>query len=821
VARSSGTGLGGFIVVGAVIVISALSQLPAKGWMWLGAIAVGVALVSVLARRTNTRPSAHTKRAQAADATKPPPLTTDPSNPRSSVALPAHRGVEPVRVGTKDAQVLVTRTLPTRPTPAIVEPRFEGYSAAAWSPPSTTATQPMEALDWIPLSRTVTVAGLRVGRGGFYVQRTRSTDPVFRGAVIEGRPVDTAQPDWNTDDVGYYPAYHDLSPRQRAAFLAFLHSDRRRAAVVSTAFLWLYLYNIEWRLLADPRGKADQDERRALLAELRTLRSEYPESGSLQGYVSAMIVAAELADWQPSAPIPDAPWPPAQGWNDEVRVGLGHHLAAEVPIHPDWAFQWALLSHERAAGRIWECVFDDARSLFTHQLRQRYPMGLRIARGKSKLSTNYRFASSDHSPLTFRVDMPDPERLTAPIRPLVALLDEVLTLLEPLRKVRRRQRATRADELAAYPPTLARLRPPAHLAPAREALTRLTRHGTFPDLPVAHVFALLRLPAPPKLAKRELVGLAQVLELIGFGMEPDPRFTATIATDRVFLFECDHAAPTAPSNAFSGAIIMLVAGLNVAKASEVLADAERDAMVLGIARHFGLGEAEVTRLRAHLRYLHISPIAIGKVTSRLKALPIADREALASVLVSIAASDGHVDAAEMAVLERLYRTVGIDTTRLHADVHRVTSGGAPSSAPVAGRPTAAPLDASLIAQKLEETERIQSVLHEIFSSEDEPPPTPTRAETPPVDAPTAAPMSGLAPELSAALTQALALGPSIERSDWDRLCADAGVMPDGALEAVNEWAFDNAGDALLEGDDPLEVSAFVADALGITPVHSS
>jgi TerB-like protein len=43
----------------------------------------------------------------------------------------------------------------------------------------------------------------------------------------------------------------------------------------------------------------------------------------------------------------------------------------------------------------------------------------------------------------------------------------------------------------------------------------------------------------------------------------------------------------------------------------------------------------------------------------------------------------------------------------------------------------------------------------------------------------------------------------LSRSDWQRaefemLATKAGLMPDGAMETINEWAYERLGDALIE-----------------------
>jgi hypothetical protein len=51
----------------------------------------------------------------------------------------------------------------------------------------------------------------------------------------------------------------------------------------------------------------------------------------------------------------------------------------------------------------------------------------------------------------------------------------------------------------------------------------------------------------------------------------------------------------------------------------------------------------------------------------------------------------------------------------------------------------------------------------------------------------------------------------LERSEWTRaefeeLCSDKGLMPDGAIETINEAAFTKFDQAVIEGEDTLEIN---------------
>ena len=58
----------------------------------------------------------------------------------------------------------------------------------------------------------------------------------------------------------------------------------------------------------------------------------------------------------------------------------------------------------------------------------------------------------------------------------------------------------------------------------------------------------------------------------------------------------------------------------------------------------------------------------------------------------------------------------------------------------------------------------------------------------------------------------------IKKEHWTEdafrnLCARFSLLPSGALEDINEWAFENYGDALLDEHDGFEINPDIAGAL--------
>jgi hypothetical protein len=59
----------------------------------------------------------------------------------------------------------------------------------------------------------------------------------------------------------------------------------------------------------------------------------------------------------------------------------------------------------------------------------------------------------------------------------------------------------------------------------------------------------------------------------------------------------------------------------------------------------------------------------------------------------------------------------------------------------------------------------------------------------------------------------LAERPVWTRQEFDAVATELRLLPDGAIDALNEAAFDRAGGPVLEGDDPIHVDMTTAREL--------
>jgi uncharacterized tellurite resistance protein B-like protein len=349
-------------------------------------------------------------------------------------------------------------------------------------------------------------------------------------------------------------------------------------------------------------------------------------------------------------------------------------------------------------------------------------------------------------------------------------------------------------------------------------------------VPIAELAKRVLGATDDKVGTKILRSLADVLEQFGYGLEPDPRYTSLRADgdDVGIVFKGPDATVLAqePREAYklACAIVTLVAG--IANASRDGLSAQEVRWLDWIDKRLALSSTEAVRLRAHLYWLVAKKLSFAQVKRMLSVVPEAERRTIARFAATIAAADGAIDKTEVAFLEKIYDELDVERAALYAALHEAAAQAVPSSAeavtviregarpgyripepPKEKRKSKLPeerrgseLDPERIARIMAETQQVSSMLADVFVEPDAAPapaPAPTGSED--------APFEGIDRAHGVLLARLL------ERATWSRvefevLAREQGLMPDGALETINEWSFEVADEAVIEDGSELIVN---------------
>jgi len=306
-------------------------------------------------------------------------------------------------------------------------------------------------------------------------------------------------------------------------------------------------------------------------------------------------------------------------------------------------------------------------------------------------------------------------------------------------------------------------------------------------------------------------------------MEPDVRFggPAPAADTQVVLFRRAAEVTTTPSAAYAAAATLIELSSAVALADGRFADAERTVIELRVLGRPGLGDDERRRLHAHFTRVIAAPPTPASLRKRVSLLPADLRQDAGDLLLAVALADGSVDRAEVTRVNRYFDALGLERPELRAQakpppVESLTplrTAGTPSPgyaiphAAPAENPAGAPivLDPELIRARMAETERAASLLAGIFTGEDTSSFSALNDSVAPHALPGESPGASGLDAVHRAFLMRLAERESWPRSEVDAIAAGLGLMPGGALEIVNEAAFDVADDPACIGSDPVVI----------------
>lgn len=725
-----------------------------------------------------------------------------------------------------------------------------GSSAVGRVLPPSRPALPSMALDdcWFAPGRTVQIGPWTIPDGMIFVlgDSTKRLDSDEASIIDTRLPV--ARPGTAAVQMPYWPRYAEIEPSARAEYLGWLASGRRDPNV-QLGCVFLFVYGLERRLLVDaPASTQARAEVRTIVAELDRLLPIYGASASFTGYVGrlrsvAAVLYLEEVDFRTitqrsESPGHDLLYPLAT----QLSVQLARSVRDRKPIGADVALCWWLsvpLSLRTPAVRCWPQFLE----LFHHRYAEAYPSGLAIEPNRTRLRIPYTPASPSLRAVVREVappggDLPDVMRLTRPLRKVAEIIDQCTDELDPYSRWVGRNAGT-GSSLKGTALLPAPLFATAAGAPAnglRQGIERSLRGAQRALVQTNDLLEHWRPEKGAKMTKKEATQFSELLAKLGYGVEPDVRFGGAPleSNSTAVLFRTSEPiSAKAPGAIYRGATVLLHIASAVAASDGVVAPEERAAIESQLLAIRGVTVGERSRLAAHVDWLLASEVSLRGIQKRLDALDAGARRAVAAFAVAVAGADGRIDAKEVKALEKIYQALGISPSEVFEDLHGLTTPDGPASAPVVVRsakggaagfrvpappaPTAdggVRLDMRRVQAKLAESAAVSELLSGIFVEDDEArDDSDERSSFERVDPAASLPQPGVLDAAHAAFARALAAKPSWTATELEALARTQGLLPDGALDVINEAALDRGGEPAVEGSDPLEVNAQALEGL--------
>lgn len=624
-------------------------------------------------------------------------------------------------------------------------------------------------------------------------------------------------------DMGYWPSYAAASPEHRFLYLNWLAGGKKGLPPLE-GLLFLYFYGLERRILHD-----GQDWGVALTEIVRLLQLDIPRRGTREGssfrhYAGGLLWF--LLGHQPKRFSPrslSTITHVTEGFSGERAFALvnwcavhGQRVPAEYAAllaRTDSRAKGHTLAH-RAGARF--------KQLFDARFAAAFPNGIAVQHEDRQRTYEYRPATSvlGDAKFTAQSSIVAPRDSTR----LVGLWNECV---EDLRKSER-ARAKRSgdaitvaewealpDELKAGSEHPLRARVESMIAEV-DNLGGLV--GDIARLTAGQLAELVDIDRRDKLSKAQSVKLASALEGAGFCVEPDPRvFGSSYGWHEKLSVWAADGEYVAHGPSLRSAACVLQFGMAVALADGNAHDTELAHLAAHLDSAFRLSPLDRRRLDA-LRIAWIDRgadlIKLGKQLA--DGLNQDQRKSLGRLLVVLAAMEGQIDREELATLRRAYRSLGLPPDLLEQTIEECCPSVGAGLAVVQTRDGEADpgeaipamstvtLDMSAVEVLMRETRAVSEALAAAMTDADlEAVVEQTAPVTPSAVALAAnehAPVSttaGISPQLSA-FVQALRARSEWPRPEAEQLAREHGLMLNGAIEALNEWAIDALGDPIVE-----------------------
>jgi uncharacterized tellurite resistance protein B-like protein len=634
--------------------------------------------------------------------------------------------------------------------------------------------------------------------------------------------VSAAEPWEAGDQMGYWPKFHNIPAKSRGAYLKWLAGGRSEPEAY-IGYVFLFFYGLERRLIVDgAKGKVSSQERSAIVNEVRRLLKIYGGNRSFSGYANNFL-AMEWALYQSDNPAPSYIDFDDRYCTEPFQLVLAKHVADGKPIPADMALQWYRLNPNMSLRTPARRCAKEFKYLFTRRYQTKFGEGIIVKPNKTRLKIDYRAASpSIRGDMKLKVpDLPNPFILTGPINKINEIIDECTQELDPYSRFlgRKGSDPKSLTALSLIPKEL--IAQSSGAKTIRDRLSRICQDG-IGFLPLETLYKTIGQKPPVKLLKKELESLASFIDSMGYGIAPDIRYHNMKPTidGSVTVFPKGHGMDFMPSKEFRTVATILRLGAMVSQIDKDLAPEEETILQSLISDNRELTSIEKDSLTAFLHWcIHTPQNAVG-LKSRLSEVSETEKSAISHILITVAHADGEIKPEEIKQLEKLYTTLGLDKEQVTGDIHALAANSGPvtvglkdEDASYAIPQPAKPLGTSmgfvlneeLIRIRKEETKQVKSVLENIFAEQEE-----KEAEEPLAGATVSSNPLSLLDTAHQRLFNSLLEKETWERAAFQETCKSLGLMVDGAMEVLNEWAFENANAPLIDDGEPIYVDVSLA-----------
>lgn len=689
---------------------------------------------------------------------------------------------------------------------------------------------------WVPAGEPVRIDRFDVKAGLFYLGEgvaNRDGNVVSQYVINPKLPVHSSASDMNCATMPYWPSYRAITPQARRAFLEWMATGRADPSY-GIGHVFLFFYGLEHRQFLDAPSTAA----RVTIPEVERLLSIYDGNNSFRGYASNFLIYARLASGLPLAPPKlTSERSGAPDISPAVRVFLGEKLSKSDILSADDMLMWTLALPDTYLRTPAIRCFEDFIALWRLRFAEKFGTGFQVKLPAAKLSFTYRAASGAFTASVAgpHTKYPDIAAVRQSLGGLQKLAQSCTDELESLsRFVGRRPEKKSSVEAAMFLPEALQTGAtsgPLHEAGQRIAAIMGSRNTATTKLREVLTAASLDFPEIGKLPQSVGDQIGKVLDRLDIAIEPDRRYGGGVAQidDPVVIFRFENGGPIDPSKPLYQKVKMEVEVSALAAGADGPSTVdELQTIIANIKAVPDLSRLEGLRLIAYAVTIFRSPPKLERIMRRLSESRTEEREAIAKAAVSIIGKSDHIAPQEVRFLERLNKALGLPKDKIYTDLHRapatedepvvISTESRTPGIPIPKQPETRKaiqppksgiyIDQAKLAAVQRQTQAVSAILTQIFIDD-----VPDAAAGAPVQhATNGSPFAGL-DDGHAELVEYLEMKGEITRQEFEERAKALKLLPDGAIERINDWSFDRFEEPLLEDGEHVILSPDLRDRL--------
>jgi tellurite resistance protein len=572
--------------------------------------------------------------------------------------------------------------------------------------------------------------------------------------------------------------------------------------------VFLFFYGLERRLIVDDKSI---NERNEIIEEILRLLELYGSNSSFYSYAQALL-SLHWVLYGNRNEIPKYLTLENRRVSFPVQAQIGALINQGKPIPSDWAVKWLRLHPTTYLGTPSRRCYLEFNELFSKKYELKFGTGLQIKPNKTKLVFSYHPASPTIQSVSIPCDIPDIFALTKPITQLQEIAKECEDELSSYSRVLGKSETDKSQL-----PILATLpKPLFDTHPKTRSIKNIIEQKQQSDFSIITTLELLTEldhSSISSISKREAEHIAQLFAKLGYLIAPDIKFhnAKPDLNGNIVLIKSDDAINFSASENYNSIALHTRLSALVSQIDGEVSISEERIILKNIQSQNHLTEAEKKSLSSFAVWCLKNPQSNVGIKQRLTSATIEEKAQIAKLVVSIAQADGNIAIQEIKQIEKLYTMIGLERQQLLSDLHQQTSSDDPiivsdgTEETIYSLPkkpkqetTGFSIDHQKIQRLEEETRKVQSVLQTVFMEDEL-----GQLEVTPMITPNN-PVDNLTPVYKQ-LLESLIEHQTWTIQDYEQLCSDLKLMPNGAIEVLNDWSYNFANAPILEDGDPIFV----------------